>query len=985
MSSGASMQILEDDRRPLPLCALILDRLEQCAYPSLVSGSSINVVVLIALLIFIIELSVVILGVQGSLLAYASFRKSTSEVRALLGATVTNLFIVRGAVVIIVSSIVAGAGVALATGTSFFGNFHDVKVTGWPLNNGSGEALTWREQVYIFLAGWFSWSFYIASAVVLWLPLAALVFRGVMSIILFPCITFFALLIEYAKLCSRNKRCVRRREVIPTFHRVLKRWEPNTWPYIVYGCIDFFWEKFALVCCCYCCKKKADGKGCCPVRAPRIISSFIYPCVLPHESPAFKDWHSVANLSEYPRDDAENPPRVLAHREGTEQRASDLLKSEPPPSLVLLKNRLASYSFWYCIFFGIALAGAPQTSSNAAVISFVLGGIGILKAAFSYCVHCRTSGRYLAIREATVALHVPLTGDDGIVPDNDALLLIDETNTNTAVDVEGPGSTSISIPGTPKTNTSLSSISEAGFSASSPAAGTAGGGNSTAGIVSTSRNSVVLASVTGEAVATSTGTINGSSASSKPSPRKLARPSIKDIAAAREERKARVMRAAADMELKRQRRERNRTQHGLTKAAFNANACLGGLVVAFTLGMFLVMLFGVAPPLGGVFLCLLLLLLGNSALPGPASAGCCSSLAKTAFALLCGAALFLSSSFSSSSGLSDSGGYKLGTLVEVGTAPMVTGPSETAYPSCKQTINGLSVIDHGFLSSAIYHNDSQFIRDVNAWFAPANMTFEVLKMVGPGSNISFAGTGLRFAVLNQTSPAQATGRIHVIIRGSVSNADWLYDFTLWSEALFLNLAGYVSPINTWPLALQKSVASGTEKIVTALNPRKLKSSSNTFSDHNSDVIAEGSPSLQYLGYMENSLRPYLALANSSLSVSGHSLGGGMASMLSQMLDVSSVSFSGPGMVISGGSFLPPVLKPNLPFTIIPDLDPVPRVDKQVGVVADIRCLTLDPGGCHSVERSTCELLTSCGDPYGRTLTSCKEFGYDASKQGLTAL
>lgn len=110
--------------------------------------------------------------------------------------------------------------------------------------------------------------------------------------------------------------------------------------------------------------------------------------------------------------------------------------------------------------------------------------------------------------------------------------------------------------------------------------------------------------------------------------------------------------------------------------------------------------------------------------------------------------------------------------------------------------------------------------------------------------------------------------------------------------------------------------------------------------------------------------------NSTIVLAGHSLGGGLSVLVGSNFDYPSISFSGPGTVLTGYKIGMDGTSYDTSFTIIPDRDVVPRVDYHVGTVQNIRCSAPSAPGCHSIATTCCELLRSCGDPYGRQLAVC---------------
>lgn len=85
----------------------------------------------------------------------------------------------------------------------------------------------------------------------------------------------------------------------------------------------------------------------------------------------------------------------------------------------------------------------------------------------------------------------------------------------------------------------------------------------------------------------------------------------------------------------------------------------------------------------------------------------------------------------------------------------------------------------------------------------------------------------------------------------------------------------------------------------------------------------------------------------------------------------SVSFSGPGMYYSKWQFKTvidgKVLNPQLSeavtlgTTFMPYNDLVPRVDLQVGNIQQTACSANNPGDCHYLSPTICDLLFRCGD------------------------
>merc|ERR1719235_244956 len=97
-----------------------------------------------------------------------------------------------------------------------------------------------------------------------------------------------------------------------------------------------------------------------------------------------------------------------------------------------------------------------------------------------------------------------------------------------------------------------------------------------------------------------------------------------------------------------------------------------------------------------------------------------------------------------------------------------------------------------------------------------------------------------------------------------------------------------------------------------------------------------------------------------LVLTGHSLGGGIAQIVAARLGLQSLLFSAPGDTFLAKAFdiqKQPALKY---VNIKPEVDLVPRVDEQSGVVQPILCRNKDgtlgsASTCHQILKTACEL------------------------------
>ena len=98
--------------------------------------------------------------------------------------------------------------------------------------------------------------------------------------------------------------------------------------------------------------------------------------------------------------------------------------------------------------------------------------------------------------------------------------------------------------------------------------------------------------------------------------------------------------------------------------------------------------------------------------------------------------------------------------------------------------------------------------------------------------------------------------------------------------------------------------------------------------------------------------------------------------------VPAIGVSGPNNVISRRTFDPPLSTDDLDtytFNIVPDRDPVPRIDDLSENYQRIKCRTAPnkPVDCHYATRSLCEILYTCGSE-GRPIPCycVNDMGYD---------
>lgn len=378
---------------------------------------------------------------------------------------------------------------------------------------------------------------------------------------------------------------------------------------------------------------------------------------------------------------------------------------------------------------------------------------------------------------------------------------------------------------------------------------------------------------------------------------------------------------------------------------------------------------------GGFMVAMLVFLTGSWLAPSPRE-GFCTGACRLLLAV-CVAALAATSIFATES--HGEGPYSV--LLEPPSSDAMAAAVEHAYASCAGKINGLSLVEHCLLAASAYGTDAHIALDLQKWFvqAPArsselanSATWVRTKTSGNGSQS--AGPAY-FALHNNASSA-----LHIVVRGTASAADWGEDMDLWQETALWQLLGLVGPYGSWPLSTQQALIRAISMIGSLVGGISLH-----HDDPSSDGADEGGATLASMegGPYHTDLLRFIKRERSRLppgttvSISGHSLGGGLATIVGRELGINAVSFAGPGVSLTGvklGFSKSANDAYRRSLAILPDHDIVSRVDEHTGTVQHVRCRGATGAvACHSITRLCCELIATCGDALGRSLRQCPAF------------
>lgn len=296
------------------------------------------------------------------------------------------------------------------------------------------------------------------------------------------------------------------------------------------------------------------------------------------------------------------------------------------------------------------------------------------------------------------------------------------------------------------------------------------------------------------------------------------------------------------------------------------------------------------------------------------------------------------------------------------------GSSSLPYPTCRMR-KGLEIpgrtgrlnestamADYAFLSTIAYMDTSITQSQLNEWFGDGvasdqqGIVDEFRALIDGGSSavsyklISFPGIG-GFAV--------------VAIRGTSNAIDMLTDGQLWSAAALAQFLRLLLPVGeVWTNILNNLV-----RAVSLLQSESL------------DRISFYKQTTEFVEWLRTSTN------YTSIQITGHSLGGGLAMITGAQTGTPAVAISGPNAMISRLTFKPPLTIEQLNtgvFNVVPNRDPIPMIDDLARLYQRIECRA--PANsffdCHSIQRTLCEIVYTCGTDTRPALCSCvTKYGY----------
>jgi len=285
----------------------------------------------------------------------------------------------------------------------------------------------------------------------------------------------------------------------------------------------------------------------------------------------------------------------------------------------------------------------------------------------------------------------------------------------------------------------------------------------------------------------------------------------------------------------------------------------------------------------------------------------------------------------------------LSQLADIGLPSSWSGDITLPYLACRQhwgsTTAPVTSLDLAGLSWIAYEADCRKITQLlsQSFSEIRNATHEI-QYCKPYSDLP------RWTSFYFPSKVEGGEGTRVIaVKGTSTRRDIYTDTDLFSNIKVLQFFSIVTPIlSLFPLSLVQwllKVARINRNSETAIWDSLLQEVKNISKHHPTDKLV----------------------------FTGHSLGGGIAQIVAAQLRQPAVVFSPPGMVYSAYKFDVDVqIAHRNTFVVMPDLDVVPRVDLQAGIVQHVDCRDKNgssplPTECHSLQKTTCELWRVCGD------------------------
>jgi len=274
------------------------------------------------------------------------------------------------------------------------------------------------------------------------------------------------------------------------------------------------------------------------------------------------------------------------------------------------------------------------------------------------------------------------------------------------------------------------------------------------------------------------------------------------------------------------------------------------------------------------------------------------------------------------------------------------------YPTCDMTadfnipgggMGSHAMLDYAYIAGIAYSAPESMPELLDRWFGEG-VAYDDVDTVNEFHSSLDIDSVVHYKLIR--FPANPEFAI-MAIRGTNNGWDMISDAQLWSASILAQVVRTSLPFGEiWNPILEELVS--LIAVVQSASLRKVAFY------------------VQTTGFVN-----YIKSKNifSTLRITGHSLGGGLAMITGAQTQTPAIGLSGPNTMITRSTLNPPVTVDNLnayTFNIIPDRDPVAKIDDPAKNTQKIACLadTNNFIDCHSAKRSLCEIMYTCGNGAG---------------------